>query len=393
MCASLPSEGRDAQYLVAVLSVLLGLAILLIGSAGPDERLLVQGIPLTTVLYLGAGCVALATPCLPQTLGLLCALVVPVAAMGVTIPISVDQEAGAEKLCNLLISTVIASLLLVHALQRVGTATVLRLLVGVLALLLAGALVFKARFGFFERQVPFLMSGPIVFGRVMGLACLCSLLALRGPLRLFLTLIFVAATVWTASKGPIVALLLTIMVYVLLLGSRADRVGFALMTSVVVIGVAANYEFISGLQPVGRLFMAADTVATGGGVDSIGSRISFAQSSLRTIAEHPFGVGLGGWSAATGVSWMTYPHNFWLELWTEGGVLLGTLASLPFLVFLLRKVDALWILCVFFLLAQQVSGDLLDGRYWLTFSIVGLLHRPEGLGLPRARARAHRMRA
>jgi hypothetical protein len=378
------AAGRDVQYLIALLALALAFATLLIGVAGPDERLAIQGIPLSTVLYIAAFAVAVFTPCAPSTQSMVLMFLLPIALLGLTLPLSHDQEAGAGKLFNLMVSTILASILLAATVQRIGTETTLRLLIVVLGLLLAATVVYKLRYGFFERHVLFLMNGPIVFARLMGLGCLCSLVALRGPLRLTLGVIFFFAVVWTASKGPILALVATITGYLLLRGSRAERLVFAALLSAAVIGVIANYDALSNWPPLSRVFGALELMSAAGGseFDSIGGRVLLIRASLGVLLDHPFGVGIGGWPAATGIRWAEYPHNFLLELWTEGGLLLGTAAALPYFAFLLRRVDAWWIICVFFLLCQQVSGDLLASRYWLTFSIVGFLCRSEGQRIP-----------
>ncbi len=377
---------RDAQLLIVLVAVALGFATLLVGVAGPDDRLALQGIPLSSVLYFAAFVVAMTAPCLPSTHSTVLIFLVPVGLLGLTLPLSHDQQAGAIKLFNLIATAFAASILLASAVQRVGTETVLRLLVGCIGLLLGAALAYKVRYGFFDRQVLFLMNGPIVFGRVMGLGCLCSLAAFRGLPRLLLSVMFFLAVVWTASKGPILALLIASATYVLLLGSRTQRTIFAGVLATAVIGVIVNYDLISDWQPLSRVFEGLQVMSTGVGFDieSIGSRWLLIQESIEVLLHRPFGVGVGGWSAATGIRWASYPHNFLLELWTEGGLLLGTVAALPYLVFLLRRVDVWWVLCLFFLLCQQVSGDLLDSRYWLTFCIVGFLCRSEGLRIPDA---------
>ena len=126
---------------------------------------------------------------------------------------------------------------------------------------------------------------------------------------------------------------------------------------------------------------------------SVGSRLLLFRESIAIIRDHPWGVGIGGWSLATGIQWAEYPHNFLLELWSEGGLVLGTAAAMPYMAFLLGRRDAWWIMCVFFLLCQQVSGDLLASRYWLTFCIVGFLCRSEGCRIPAANGHAARSRA
>jgi hypothetical protein len=73
---------------------------------------------------------------------------------------------------------------------------------------------------------------------------------------------------------------------------------------------------------------------------------------------------------------MEYPHNFALEVASELGLILGPLAVLPYLAFLVSPVRELRYLALFLAFSQQTSGDLLDSRMWLAFSLASIAIRP-----------------
>lgn len=379
----LPEANHGIQHLTALLALAMAMAALLIGVAGPDPRLLVEGVPLSTVLFVAAAGLVVGIPCLPGTRKTVVLALVPVALLALTLLVSLDFEAGASKVLNLLASVLVAAVLMAASVQRIGTESTLRWIIVLMVSLLAGAIAYKLRYGFFDRQVLFLMNGPIVFARLMGLGCLFCIVALRGWARLALALVFFVGVLWTASKGPILALLLAIAIYAWILGSRRERLVFLGLIMAVLFGVAVNYERLSELEPLGRIFLIFDALSSPGGAgwDSVGSRMLLLHESIDILQERPLGIGVGSWPLYTGIRWSAYPHNLFLELWNEGGLALGTVAALPYFLFLFRRPDAWWLACIFLMLCQQVSGDLLDSRYWLTFSIVGLVCRAEGVML------------
>ena len=92
------------------------------------------------------------------------------------------------------------------------------------------------------------------------------------------------------------------------------------------------------------------------------------------ISSHPMGVGLGGWPFFdTAARELTYPHNFFLEMWSEGGIIIGTLACFPLLIFFFVKRNIFWFIALALFIAQLVSGDLGDARQMYVFSLMAAL--------------------
>ena len=376
----LTANKHSSQFLVCLVAVVLALIVLLVGNLGADTRLIIAGIPLSSFFFLLAIVMTFLLPMLPTTRRTAILLLTPVLCLAVTLPISLDIEGGTLKLINLLATTFVAGTLLAGASQRLGAETVIRLFILVMAVLLVSALIYKIRYGFFDRQILFLFNGPIVFARLMGLACIFSLVVLKGSPRLLLSLMFYSAVLWTASKGPLLALTTTIAIYTLLFATLRQRLFLLLLSTSIATLVVINYEYLSAFSPLSRLFIsfASGSSLSISNWDSIGSRLVLLRETIQIIENHPFGIGLGSWSAYTGITWAQYPHNFFLELWSEGGIVIGSIATLTYLAFITRPQDLWWPACLFLLLAQQVSGDLLDSRYLLTFSILGFLCRREG---------------
>jgi hypothetical protein len=55
----------------------------------------------------------------------------------------------------------------------------------------------------------------------------------------------------------------------------------------------------------------------------------------------------------------------------EGGLILGTIAAVPYLAFLLSHNAMIVAMGTFLALCQQVSGGLADTRFWLVFACIG----------------------
>ncbi len=378
MTREVRSIGADpvvGQSLVAYLAIGLGLGILLVGRFTYDDRLAIAGIPVNAVLITAGVIVAALLPCLPGTRRVQIVAIAPISVLGITLCWSPDISAGLVKYSNLIVSAVTSATLIAAAVQRLGDKSVARMLILLLAILLCATIVYKARAGFLDRQVLFLFNGPIVFARLMGVGAICAVFVLRGAARNLAVLAFGLAVLWTGSKGPLFALLIAFVTTGIRIRSGKFWIAASLAIALSLVAVVLAGDTIRHFAPIARIWAGTETLAsvTSGGMDSVGSRMFLAARTVELIASHPWGVGLGGWSSALGIEWATYPHNIELELWAEGGVLIGTVALLGFYLPLARSVDVWWGTAFFLCVAQQVSGDLLDARYWLAIGLVGLM--------------------
>lgn len=382
-------EGRPIFEAVdAVVYAGAGLLTLLIGSWIPDARIDISGVPLGLAMMVMALLLLPTATMLPgELLRGVIILQLPLLILCTTLFWSADVPFGIEKASTLILSGTVAFLLFSIAIDRVGLKTFCALIACMLAGLLIVAVLYKLRAGFFDRKVSFFVSGPIVFARLMAIGCLLSIFAFRGVTRLIAIVVFAAAVFWAQSKGPVLALFVTLLAYVFhALGKGWRFVVVGVVGAGLVIGVYLLETRAIDLEALGRLavlvqIVSGDTsvISDAANVGSLGVRFEMWKESIDLLVRAPFGVGLGGW--ATGVTFysdMSYPHNLILELLNEGGILIGTFALIPFCIFLFGSRNNIYYFCAFFLLiAQMFSGDLGDARFLLVFSFLAFFVRPQ----------------
>lgn len=228
-------------------------------------------------------------------------------------------------------------------------------------LILVLTLVYKAIFGFFDRDGRFFINGPIVFGWLMGFCALTVLHGiLHGMLRwrwLVAFVCFLLAALWTQSKGPLIAIVLTALM-VLLVNARKRRaysmMGFFICFAT---GVIASLP-----EDFTRRFLAIFQVLLGttdeGDYGSVGYRQDAWRDAVEMFLEHPlWGVGVGNWQFLSRVGEIQYPHNIFLELGAETGFpgLVAIVVSLAYLFW--RSTGWGKISVVYFSLCCSFSGD------------------------------------
>jgi O-antigen ligase len=234
---------------------------------------------------------------------------------------------------------------------------------GVLAL----TIVFKFAYGLNDREVRFFLNGPIVFAWLMGLAFLLSLHLCLRTRRLWygaMCAVFIAAIIWSGSKGPLIA---TMAGFVYLL-SKSNKLKYLAFSSAVLLGtilLAAE----AGILP--ERLMAFQRIGSGETTeDDFGSvelRQLMWQVSYSMFENEPLtGVGLANWpdhapGFKLGGAPVTYPHNIALEILSEHG-LVGAVALVAILVTLFLKSGALARgIMIFVITALLFSGD---AAYW-----------------------------
>jgi hypothetical protein len=290
---------------------------------------------------------------------------------------SENFDYGLYKIGNLFLSSYIVLVFFVAAIKLTSIQFLCRTIVSLLMPLLIITVLFKIQNGFFDREVLFFLNGPIVFGRLMGIGAMLCLMDKRLKLKSLYFVIFTMAVIWTASKGPILALFIASLVYVLFSLSLRKQIVQLIIVIISALLVLENFDVLKdfGLSRVVNaityLFLENENNLTSNSIDV---RQAIAFESIELFLINPiFGVGLGDWFNTLHPS-VTYPHNLFLEVFGEGGILLGFLFCIPYLIFLKNPNSILFYVVFFLLIAQQFSGDILDSRYWLIFSILSFCY-------------------
>lgn len=368
------------EFAIGVWSALaIGCALLclLIGNVIHDDRLVLSGVSVNALIFALLILVVSVLRVDQSDLRFLYLGLLPTLALLVSVFWSNDIGYGLFKFTNLWFSTAISFLLFVSIIRDVGVNQCLRLVCVFMLVLFVLAVIFKLKNGFFDRDVPFFMNGPIIFARLMSLGGISALFVYRGAYKVLIFTLFFAATLWTESKGPLIGLLGVFIVYVCLRSPKAWRpVIVATLLSIIV----AGFWFLTenrALLGAGRLLALVDVltgsepIASGSG--SFGSRFVIFAESIGLIADHPLGAGLGGWeSTILNNMGLKYPHNLILEVVSEAGIVLGSIALLPFIAFVAYPRSAFSVLALYFFVVQQVSGDLQDARFLLLFSLLAV---------------------
>ena len=358
--------------------IVIGFAFLslLIGNPFFDERLVLAGIPLNPVVF---GCLSagLAFLLLRKDDWAIYALgILPTSALLVTAFWSRDIDYGLLKYSGLVISSGLTFLYFVAGIRMVGTEACFRILTWILLTLLLIAFAYKLQFGFFDRQVRFFLNGPIVFGRLMSLGAIAALIGFTGLARIVLATTFVLAVLWTASKGPILGVSIGLVYFTWIKSPPARRpylllIGASIVASVILLGSIQSEGYAGRILALLLLFTDPASALSDSG--PFGNRVALYGDTFALIAKFPMGVGLGAWSSFVADDYgLYYPHNLFLEVFSESGILLGLIGITPFLLFLAVRHSVFTLPALYFLVVQQVSGDLLDARFILVFSMLAI---------------------
>ena len=307
-------------------------------------------------------------------------------------------EYGLEKFANFWLIVVPISLVVIEKYDRKDVINTFYILLGVscfLALLSAVGLSVSERT---DNRMATLGGGPIVFARWMGFGIISLLflpVKIKNRYKYSLILIFFILALASGSRGPMLALFLTSLVYVFLNFNRVIvkiSLGVCLLVSVLLFsGLGKEMSKIGGLD---RVFM--NVAKKGGSSQSTSTRTNLAIGSFILLQHYPLGVGAGNWQAVsneirpTHLMPLEYPHNLLLEVACEYGVqaLLLLLLLLIFVFHLsFRKMmqyrrdktslyPLLFYLFLFLFLNSLISGMLNDSR--LLFIVISfiIIHKP-----------------
>tara|TARA_B100000900_G_scaffold415898_1_gene447761 strand:- start:2890 stop:4071 length:1182 start_codon:yes stop_codon:yes gene_type:complete len=224
--------------------------------------------------------------------------------------------------------------------------------------------------------------GPIVLSRWLCLGALLSFFF--QPLkkyRLFLFPLFVLAALFTGSRGPLLALMLTFLLFIVFNFRKIFFKAIAILSIVIVLIFSSGIiKYFQDFSTVVRIF---------NNFNNSSGRTAIYEVAVNDFLNQPLGFGLGNWHCnSLNQSYLStykfqYPHNIFLEIFLELGVFVG-IVFVFFLIFTFvnslkyikcNNKDEISILFfymfVYLFLNAQVSGDLNDSR--LLFVVIAVL--------------------
>ena len=271
------------------------------------------------------------------------------------------------------LTTIVTTTLFGTLLRVYGTEIVLKKLLFTILIIFILTLLYKLRFGFWDRGVRFFINGPIVFGWMMSAGAIISLIYFQKTTQIRYFTIYVVlfcAVLWTLSKGPLLSLSCVSFFVLMRFGNIKRNLLF-------LIGASLAFLTLINLLPIDQLerlsaisrLLSGQTIEADAG--SLGTRMAMIPKSIEIIEKNTlYGVGLGNWKDHAGsLGYYVYPHNILLEVFSEIGFLGGMIFAIA--------IVCLWLNCpkegqaisLVFLLGSLVSGDAAYLRLPLTILI------------------------
>lgn len=227
-------------------------------------------------------------------------------------------------------------------------------------------------------------NNPIIISRGLSLGVIISVFVYNKTdnlivksVKLIIILLLSIFIGLSGSKGPVISLIISLLFYVIYKvkkGKISYKKLFLLTTPtiILIIYVLSKFTFITD----NRIF---DTVSGQGSVDSrIGPQIFLINDFMdNNIFNTIFGSGTGSFGYAyTGRDFSEYPHNIFLEILYENGLLglmifIGIICVLFYNFFNDRIEESkiyLFIISIFFLVNAQFSGDISTNVLFFIFA-------------------------
>lgn len=277
---------------------------------------------------------------------------------------------------------------MVHLLLQVGLRGLALGLARIMFLVLGATFLFKVAVGgVMDRDIPYLLNGPIVFGWLMGMGALCALYLFileRGLVNALGSICLSLGVLWSGSKGPILAYALsTIFLYIAVGGFT-----FAKLRLITVLGLTAVAAILL-VDPAdslseSRFGLLVDIYENGINYSegSVGVRLAAQESAVGLIQENPMtGIGPGGFAEHDPL--LMYPHNVHLEVLLEYGLFIFTAYALFMMHGVARGNPLIRSIVLFFVISMSFSGDLSYLRYLLPFLLLSTLRLPQRSNVPK----------
>lgn len=255
-------------------------------------------------------------------------------------------------------------------------------LIKVAIIILALTVLYKLRYGFFDRyQVRFLINGPIVFSWLM---CYCALILIYhdtiiSTRKLYLCLfLFILAAIWSSSKGPIIALIICTLLIWILRFKRYFNLNavikiFSLFIALLIIFNTLPTEYTERITDIINIITNNSEEAEYG---SVGIRQEMWISAYEIYLKNYFlGVGTTNWQYYSEHGELLYPHNIFLELASETGLIGLTVYLLTLITILFKTTPFGRYTLIYFTMCSSVSGDISYSRLILSIPIVLALNK------------------
>ena len=226
------------------------------------------------------------------------------------------------------------------------------------------------------RRLAVFGGGPNVFGRNMALMCIGCLMAANAKGKYILWLILCsiggALIILSGSRGALLSAVLSVGSTFFLMRVKWHRKIFIGICGLLLSAIILQYTPI-GLRTM-DVFRSRVINLTFEQEHTSG-RSELLEQAIKIGSEHMYvGVGLGGYIYVTGSN---YPHNLFLEAFSEGGsiglaLLVGTIGIFVINSWRDRKLIDPFLAGAFilFFIASQFSGSLFDSRSVFIFLIL-----------------------
>ena len=308
------------------------------------------------------------------------------------------SEYGVLKYLNFVLITVPISFVILQIFKYSDVKNLFLILLAVVLLLL-----FFAITGLFETpredgRISVIGCGPIVFGRWMGFGALTLFflpIKIKNLYRFTLIILLILYCFSSGSRGPVLSLLLTFLLYFFL------NFRFIFIRFIVFMSLLISIFFVTNISNNLSEFGKADRVfvnfaSKGGSSQSTQTRFELVDRSLDLMFKYPFGVGVGNWQIKANeynpnfLMPHKYPHNLLLELINEHGII----AACLFLLFIMyafyfsyvnmkRYLNdksslyaLLFYMSIFLFLNVMLSGSLNDSRLLFVTLCCVLINSP-----------------
>lgn len=220
--------------------------------------------------------------------------------------------------------------------------------------------------------------GPNVFGRMMGLLCISSLFFWKRQGRSFFILtsvLSVVLVILSGSRGSMISVGLAVITFFLVERVKVKKMAVFGVISCIILGIIFAYTAV-GKKALESYQLRVGKLLLEEGYTS-GRGVLYYRAYKLGLEKPIFGAGL---AAFPGLGLGVYPHNFFLEIFCEGGIV-GLAAIMFTFLFLLRYLwknrensdGATSSALIMILAASQISGDFYDSRGLFIFMLMAFL--------------------